>query len=79
MKLIELNQILFSVAFASMMFCTLYICGKLQVFNQRGRGKSWRLLLGLLPLFGALVVSLSRTCDYHHHWQGKNNLKFDLS
>lgn len=54
-----------------MMFCTFYLFGKLQVFNQRGKGKGWRLLLSLSPLFGALVVGLSRTCDYHHHWQGK--------
>lgn len=61
-----------------MMFCTLYICGKLNVFNQHGRGKSWRLLLGLSPLFAALIVGLSRTCDYHHHWQGKGQLYFKI-
>lgn len=58
-----------SFAFASMMFCTLYLFGKLQVFNQRGKGKSWPLLLSLSPLYCALAVALSRTCDYHHHWQ----------
>ncbi|XP_055935551.1 phospholipid phosphatase 5-like [Argiope bruennichi] len=58
-----------SFAFDSMVLCTLYLCGKLQVFNQKGRGQSWRLLLALSPLFLSILVALSRTCDYHHHWQ----------
>lgn len=58
-----------SFAFASMTFCTLYMCGKLQVFTNRGRGESWRLIISFAPLFGALVIALTRTCDYHHHWQ----------
>ncbi|GFQ86864.1 phospholipid phosphatase 5 [Trichonephila clavipes] len=58
-----------SFAFDSMVFCVLYLCGKLQVFNQKGRGKSWRLIVALSPVFLALLVALSRTCDYHHHWQ----------
>ncbi|XP_054714633.1 phospholipid phosphatase 5-like [Uloborus diversus] len=58
-----------SFAFVSMTFCTLYLCGKLQIFNQRGRGQAWRVLLALSPMFAALVIALSRTCDYHHHWQ----------
>lgn len=39
------------------------------MFKDKGRGQSWRLLISSMPLFGALLVALSRTCDYHHHWQ----------
>lgn len=43
--------------------------GKLHVFSERGRGQSWRLLISITPLFLAMLVAVSRTCDYHHHWQ----------
>ena len=59
-----------SVAFTSMGFVSFYIAGQLGVFNQKGRGYNLRLLTFLLPLLFALCISLSRTCDYHHHWQG---------
>lgn len=43
--------------------------GKLHVFSERGRGQSWRLIVSITPLFLAMLVAVSRTCDYHHHWQ----------
>lgn len=58
-----------SVSFVSMGFLSLYLMDRLHVFAEKGRGQSWRLLVSLAPLLGALIVALSRTCDYHHHWQ----------
>ncbi|XP_031626621.1 phospholipid phosphatase 5 [Contarinia nasturtii] len=58
-----------SFSFVSMCFIALYLMGKLHVFGERGRGQSWRLLISMLPLFFAMLVAVSRTCDYHHHWQ----------
>lgn len=61
--------VLFSVSFVSMCFVALYLMGKLHVFGDRGRGQSWRLIVSITPLFLAMLVAVSRTCDYHHHWQ----------
>ncbi|KAH9079333.1 PAP2-domain-containing protein [Lactarius deliciosus] len=46
---------------------SLYIAGKLLLFDSRGHTpKVW---LSVLPLFGAALVAVSRTMDYRHHWQ----------
>lgn len=56
-----------SFAFTGFGFQALYIMGKFQVFNKRGH--SLRLVISIFPLLIALLVGISRTCDYHHHWQ----------
>lgn len=58
-----------SFAFASLVYTSLYLAGKLQLF-QEGRSQSWKLIVIILPLLLAVTIAVSRTCDYHHHWQG---------
>lgn len=63
------NCVFLPVSFVGMGYLSLFLADRLHLYTEKGRGQSWRLLLCLAPLLGALVVALSRTCDYHHHWQ----------
>ncbi|CAG7838169.1 unnamed protein product [Allacma fusca] len=58
-----------SNAFCSFIFVSLYLAGQLGVFNGRGRGQGWRVLLCMVPVVLAILMAISRTDDYHHHWQ----------
>jgi len=58
-----------SIMFSSIGFLSFYLAQKLHVCGASRRSEAWRLVVSLLPFFFCLLVALSRTCDYHHHWQ----------
>ncbi|KAG7298407.1 hypothetical protein JYU34_018031 [Plutella xylostella] len=57
-----------SLSFCSLGVCALWLAGRLEALSRR-RGDAARLLACVAPLCVALCVAVSRTCDYHHHWQ----------
>ncbi|XP_036322562.1 phospholipid phosphatase 5 isoform X1 [Rhagoletis pomonella] len=58
-----------SFSFVGFGFIAIYVGAKLHALNARGRGQSWRLCVTLLPIILAALIAVSRTCDYHHHWE----------
>ncbi|KAG7015940.1 putative lipid phosphate phosphatase 3, chloroplastic [Cucurbita argyrosperma subsp. argyrosperma] len=57
----------FPRSFAGLGFLSLYLSGKIQVFDQRGHIA--KLCIVFLPLLFASLVGVSRVDDYWHHWQ----------
>ncbi|XP_049883477.1 phospholipid phosphatase 5-like isoform X2 [Pectinophora gossypiella] len=57
-----------SLSFCSLGVASAWFCGRLGVLSRR-RGSGARVLACLAPLLGAACIALSRSCDYHHHWQ----------
>ncbi|CRL05669.1 CLUMA_CG018702, isoform A [Clunio marinus] len=55
-----------SFSFATMGFLSFYLMGKLKIFSEEGRGKSYRLIFCFLPMILAMLIAISRTMDYHH-------------
>jgi len=58
-----------SIMFSTIGFLSLYLAKKLNVYGPSSRREAWRMILASLPFLLCLFVALSRTCDYHHHWQ----------
>ncbi|XP_050228842.1 lipid phosphate phosphatase 2-like isoform X3 [Mercurialis annua] len=56
-----------SWSFAGLGFLSLYLSGKIQVFDRRGHVA--KLCIVFLPLLAASLVGISRVDDYWHHWQ----------
>jgi membrane-associated phospholipid phosphatase len=56
-----------SWSFAGLGFLSLYLSGKIRVFDQRGHVA--KLCIVILPLLVAALVGVSRVDDYWHHWQ----------
>ncbi|CAK9865081.1 unnamed protein product [Sphagnum jensenii] len=55
-----------SWSFAGMGYLSMYLAGKLSIFDRQGH--SWKVLPVILPLLGAVFVGVSRIDDYWHHW-----------
>ncbi|PIA60293.1 hypothetical protein AQUCO_00300059v1 [Aquilegia coerulea] len=56
-----------SGSFAGLGFLSLYLSGKIKVFDRRGH--VWKLCIVILPILLACLVGISRVDDYWHHWQ----------
>nr|ODN89983.1 PAP2 domain-containing protein [Cryptococcus depauperatus CBS 7841] len=56
-----------SLSFAGLGFLSLYLAGKMHLWDIRGhRTRAWA---ALVPLLGGAMVAISRTRDNRHHWQ----------
>ncbi|KAI8876770.1 PAP2-domain-containing protein [Backusella circina FSU 941] len=56
-----------SFSFAGLGFLAFYIAGKMKMFDERGH--TYKGFMFAFPILGALLVAISRTRDYRHHWQ----------
>ncbi|KAJ2959405.1 hypothetical protein NQZ79_g5148 [Umbelopsis isabellina] len=54
-----------SFSFAGLGYLSLYLCGKLHVFDHKGH--VWKGFVVLIPIMGAILVAISRIMDYRHH------------
>ncbi|XP_065881309.1 lipid phosphate phosphatase 1-like [Euphorbia lathyris] len=56
-----------SWSFAGLGYLSLYLCGKIKVFDRKGHVA--KLCIVVFPLLAAALVGISRVDDYWHHWQ----------
>ncbi|KAH8550941.1 phosphatidic acid phosphatase type 2/haloperoxidase [Umbelopsis sp. PMI_123] len=54
-----------SYSFAGLGYLSLYLCGKLHVFDHQGH--VWKGFIVMIPIMGAILVAISRIMDYRHH------------
>lgn len=55
-----------SMSFAGLLYLLLWLLGQLTVF--RPQAGAWRSAVAFLPTLGAMLIALSRTEDYRHHF-----------
>jgi len=58
-----------SFSFSAWGFVFFYLSGKLGTFHCTRPSPTWKLLLSLVFLVVPSTIAISRTADYHHHWQ----------
>lgn len=60
-----------STSFCSMVYLALFWCGYVKLFNTKRaveNGDAWKWMGVIIPLIGAVLVSVTRVTDYRHHW-----------
>lgn len=58
-----------NAAFAALLFLALYLNAKLKLWGvSRGHGSVWKMLLVFAPIWGAVILSLTRLLDHQHNW-----------
>jgi membrane-associated phospholipid phosphatase len=56
-----------TAAFAGLIYCSLYLNGKLKIFANY-RPQYWKFVLFYAPILGAVLIAGSLTIDHYHHW-----------
>ena len=56
-----------AIAFAGLLYCSLYLNAKLKIFTNY-RPQYWKFVLFFTPILGAILMATSLTIDYYHHW-----------
>ncbi|KAF9926397.1 hypothetical protein FBU30_003997, partial [Linnemannia zychae] len=56
-----------SFSFGGLGFLSLYLAGKLHLFDERGH--IYKSIVVLAPLILAALIAISRVDNYRHHWQ----------
>lgn len=55
-----------STSFQGLFYLTLWLCGQLLAFTKGV--EYYRLFIAALPTLGAMLIAISRTEDYRHHF-----------
>ncbi|KAJ1821242.1 hypothetical protein GGH91_002242 [Coemansia sp. RSA 2671] len=56
-----------SFAFAGLTYISLWLGGHVHISDRRGR--AYKSFVALVPMLTAMLIGVSRTKDYRHHWQ----------
>ena len=56
-----------TIIFAGLVYCSLYLNGKLKIFANY-RPQYWKLVLFFVPILIAVLIAASLIIDYYHHW-----------
>ena len=56
-----------TIIFAGLIYCSLYLNGKLKIFANY-RPQYWKLVLFFVPILVAVIIAASLLIDHYHHW-----------